>query len=43
MGERRPLTFSDRADIAARLKAGHGVRQIARDSGRDPFDLQVCA
>ena len=33
---RRALTFGDRADIATGLKAGHGVRRIARDIGRDP-------
>jgi IS30 family transposase len=33
---RRLLTFSDRVEIAAALKAGHGVRQIARDLGRSP-------
>lgn len=36
MGQRRALTFSDRADIAAGRPAGHGVRQIARDIGRRP-------
>jgi len=36
VGQRRALTLSDRADIAAGLKAGHGVRQIARDIGRRP-------
>jgi IS30 family transposase len=34
--ERLALTFSDRADIAAGLRAGQGVREIARDIGRDP-------
>jgi IS30 family transposase len=33
---RRALTFEDRADIATGLKAGHGVRRIAGDIGRDP-------
>ena len=33
---RRALTFSDRADIATGLKAGQGVRRIARDIGRSP-------
>jgi len=34
--ERLALTFSDRADIAAGLRAGQGIRRIARDIGRDP-------
>ena len=33
---RRTLTFSDRAEIATGLKAGQGVRRIARDIGRSP-------
>ncbi|MHB1739070.1 MAG: IS30 family transposase [Actinomycetes bacterium] len=33
---RGALTFSDRAEIATGLKAGHGVRRIARQIGRDP-------
>ena len=34
--ERLALSFSDRADIAAGLRAGWGIRRIARDIGRDP-------
>jgi IS30 family transposase len=32
---RRALTFNDRAEIASGLKAGHGVRRIAADIGRN--------
>jgi len=34
--KRAVLTLADRSDIAAGLKAGWGVRRIARDIGRDP-------
>jgi len=33
---RGALTFADRAEISTGCKAGRGVRQIARHTGRDP-------
>ncbi|WP_434995206.1 helix-turn-helix domain-containing protein, partial [Arthrobacter sp. Ld5] len=32
---RRALTFSDRADIAVGIRAGHSDRRIGADIGRD--------
>ncbi len=36
MGQRRALTYADRAEIATGRKAGWGIRRIARHLARDP-------